>query len=388
MFQYRICVIIISFLISYTNIKSQPYCEGEYITLNALDYSTGDIQWQYSFDNTVWYDIDGANELSYTFYPQQNTYLRLKITDPECLPAYFTEVQFIELIPEPTEPIAGEDQFDIDGTSTFLEANLPIHGTGLWSIIQGEGGSIQDLNNPNSEFSGNAGEEYILSWAIFNDCGYSNDYVTIHFAEEEPFACGDNLIDPRDNQEYATVQIGSQCWMAENLNVGVMINGADNQTDNDIIEKYCYANDTENCNTYGGLYQWDEMMQYSTQESTQGICPPGWHIPSDDEFKILEMELGMTQQEADMENGWRGTGVGTALNIGGSSGFDAVFGGRRQGVNSFALLGSAGYIYTSTEADNPNNAWRRCFSPTDSRVGRYDSFSKAHGYSVRCLKSD
>ncbi|MDR3668834.1 MAG: FISUMP domain-containing protein, partial [Ignavibacteriaceae bacterium] len=59
-------------------------------------------------------------------------------------------------------------------------------------------------------------------------------------------------------QKYTTVQIGNQCWLKENLNVGVMINGSSEQTNNGIIEKYCYQNDPANCIKYGGLYQWNE----------------------------------------------------------------------------------------------------------------------------------
>ena len=63
--------------------------------------------------------------------------------------------------------------------------------------------------------------------------------------------CGNSFIDTRDDKSYTTVQIGTQCWMAENLNIGSMINGSSNQTDNATIEKYCYSNNTSNCDTYG-----------------------------------------------------------------------------------------------------------------------------------------
>ena len=100
--------------------------------------------------------------------------------------------------------------------------------------------------------------------------------------------CGDPFTDKRNGQIYNTVLIGEQCWMAENLDKGEMINGIEEMTDNGIIEKYCYDNDVENCYEYGGLYQWDEMMQYTNTNTTQGICPEGWHIPTDEVFKILE----------------------------------------------------------------------------------------------------
>jgi len=84
------------------------------------------------------------------------------------------------------------------------------------------------------------------------------------------------------------VMIGEQCWMAENLNIGEMIDGSQSMTENGIIEKYCYDNDPENCETYGGLYQWDEMMEYVTDTAVQGICPAGWHLHTDHEWKVLE----------------------------------------------------------------------------------------------------
>jgi uncharacterized protein (TIGR02145 family) len=93
---------------------------------------------------------------------------------------------------------------------------------------------------------------------------------------DKTFVCGENLNDLRDGQSYSTVLIGTQCWMAENLNIGTMLTGSGNQTDNNTIEKYCYHDSTSYCDTYGGLYQWNQMMQYDTIAGTQGICPSGW----------------------------------------------------------------------------------------------------------------
>ncbi|MDP1623438.1 MAG: FISUMP domain-containing protein [Bacteroidales bacterium] len=82
-----------------------------------------------------------------------------------------------------------------------------------------------------------------------------------------------------EGQVYNTIQIFSQCWLKENLNVGSMINGSQNQTNNGILEKYCHSNNPDSCIKYGGLYQWDEMMQYVTQQGSRGICPPDWLRP-------------------------------------------------------------------------------------------------------------
>ena len=211
---------------------------------------------------------------------------------------------------------------------------------------------------------------------------------------------GGLLLDTRDNQTYKTVTIGTQTWMAENLNFGTMINSTtstDNQTDNDIIEKYCYSNDGANCTTYGGLYQWDEMMQYVTTEGTQGVCPTGWHLPTDTEWKTLEMELGMTQSQAD-GTGKRGTDQGSQLagneplwtngNLDqngafGSSGFTALPGGDRFTSGSFVNQSIDAYFWSSSESGG--NAWFRDLIYYSPKVYRYD-FSKSLGFSVRCVQ--
>src|SRR5680860_1181216 len=106
--------------------------------------------------------------------------------------------------------------------------------------------------------------------------------------------------------------VGTQVWAKANLNVGTMVTGVTAQTNNATLEKYCYSDTESNCTTYGGFYQWDEAMQYVTTQGAQGICPAGSHIPSDNDWKILEMQLGMTQAQADA-TGWRGTDQGTPV---------------------------------------------------------------------------
>lgn len=91
-----------------------------------------------------------------------------------------------------------------------------------------------------------------------------------------------------EGQWYHTIQVYGQCWLKENLNVGTKILGSTNQTNNGMIEKYCYGNSDAMCGTYGGLYVWDELMQYTQEPRSQGICPEGWHIPTDAELNILE----------------------------------------------------------------------------------------------------
>ena len=155
--------------------------------------------------------------------------------------------------------------------------------------------------------------------------------------------------------------------MKENLNVGTRINGTEDMTDNGVIEKYCYYNDPTNCEKYGGLYQWSEMMGYVNIPGAKGICPDGWHIPSDEEWKILEgnvdSQYGLGNADWDKigkrgfdvgiklknESGWSGSGNGTD-----EPGFSAMPGGNSNSEGNFYTGG----VYS--------NFWSESHSISDS----------------------
>lgn len=71
--------------------------------------------------------------------------------------------------------------------------------------------------------------------------------------------------------------------MASNLDFGAQLPSIQFARDNCIAEKYCFGDNPSICNARGGLYSWDEMMQYEDSEGTQGFCPPEWHIPAEAE---------------------------------------------------------------------------------------------------------
>ena len=199
------------------------------------------------------------------------------------------------------------------------------------------------------------------------------------------FLCGTVLIDERDGKSYNTVLIGTQCWMAENLKTGSIISSggsSDNQINNSVIEKFCYDNGPASCNDDGGLYQWNEAMQYSTTEGAQGICPSGWHIPTDDEWKTLEMYLSMSQLSAD-SSGWRGTDQGTQLIVGGSAGFNVGPAGFRKADGSFE--GNPGYAYYWTSTSKGVEGLSRGLSDSLETVYR-NTVNKSYGFCVRCVK--
>ena len=141
----------------------------------------------------------------------------------------------------------------------------------------------------------------------------------------------DSVLYDVDGNEYHIVIIGNQTWMAENLRVTKAPDGTP-------VTGYCYDDNPDYANTYGRLYTWDVAMNSSVIEMAQGLCPSGWHVPSDEEVKALEMNLGMIREEADMDNIWRGEGVGTLMKSGGESGFNALLSGIRTSSGSYMLL--------------------------------------------------
>jgi len=172
-----------------------------------------------------------------------------------------------------------------------------------------------------------------------------------------------------------TVTIGTQTWMAKNVDIGNRIDVGTAQTDNATIEKYCYDNIDENCITYGGLYEWDEMMQYSTAEGSQGICPVDFHLPTDNEWTTLTDYLN-TLDPIDT--------AGTKMKVDGDSGFQGLFGGYTENLFSSSLESSA--VFGSSTEENVSKAWRLTLN-AEATAG-IDSASKLSASSVRCLQNN
>jgi uncharacterized protein (TIGR02145 family) len=235
----------------------------------------------------------------------------------------------------------------------------------------------------------NAISSPVAGLIIFNtDEKTLNIYNGTSWGPVIPPVCGQSFADPRNGQVYSTVLIGSQCWMRENLNIGIRIDGWVDQTNNFIIEKYCYNNSDTNCITYGGLYQWDEMMQYDTTRGKQGICPSGWHLPTDEEWTILISYLGGgsvaggKMKEAGFVH-WAPPNTGASN----SSGFTAIPGGYKDSYGLFFLLSSNAYFWSSTQYDyNDTNAWGRYLYYNSEGVDRSYS-NQTEGLSCRCVKN-
>jgi uncharacterized protein (TIGR02145 family) len=187
-----------------------------------------------------------------------------------------------------------------------------------------------------------------------------------------------------EGKTYNTIIVGSQCWFKENLNVGTRINGSQNQSNNGIIEKYCYSNDELNCDAVGGLYQWNETMQYTSNPGTQGICPYGWHIPTDAEWTTMTTYLGGTDVAGGKmkETGyvlWMPPNTGASN----ESGFTALPAGQRNTDATFSDLFWSTHFWSSNIV-NPFPYYR--FLTYDNDDVYRNRINGTNGYSVRCLR--
>jgi len=208
---------------------------------------------------------------------------------------------------------------------------------------------------------------------VIDDAPLDNNIVEFEIIEGIP--CPGIAAITYHGQTYTTVQIFNQCWFKENLNY-------------EKNNSWCYNNEQANCDTYGRLYKW---------QTAQTVCPPGWHLPSDDEWKILEgnvdTEYGVGSSEWE-KTGWRGFDAGKHLktiigwdnngNGDNSSGFTALPGGYFLDSWSFYYLGSNGYFWSSSKIVSWI-AWYRHLRYYLDNIGRYAT-DCTYGFSVRCLK--
>ncbi len=185
-----------------------------------------------------------------------------------------------------------------------------------------------------------------------------------------------------EGKTYNTVLIGDQCWLKENLNVGTRINSnapGDDQTDNGVIDKYCYDNNEANCDTYGGLYQWNEAMQYVTTEGAKGICPDGWHIPTYSEFETLNDAV------TDDGNSLKALGEGSDFGAGtNTSGFSALLAGNREEEGGYYVPGYSAFFWSST-AYSTSTSIRQHLNNIDENIDLLIDI-KELGFSIRCLE--
>lgn len=207
--------------------------------------------------------------------------------------------------------------------------------------------------------------------------GFAYGETRYHEGKDKPLFC-----DSRDGKRYVYMVIGEQTWMAENLKF---------EADSSV----CYNNEEKNCETYGRLYNWTTAMDitgsyyntasYTAYEKHRGICPIGWHIPSNEEWDVLVKHAGYESgTNLKAKEGWKDHatyGNGTDYH-----GFTALPGGYAVPPDgSFKNIGSDGFWWSTDEFDARNvYSYEMNYNSGMAREGYY---SKMRMHSVRCVKS-
>ena len=194
------------------------------------------------------------------------------------------------------------------------------------------------------------------------------------------------------NGENQDGKAASVTVMAENLNVGEMVDGNKDQNDDSKIERYCYDNDTTNCVEYGGLYQWAEMMGFNDscntkscahliQENHQGICPDGWRLLTYEDMYVVVHANGNRNGVADIRSmgfgGFNYSGYGL---IGAGLRKNGKFNGLETSTYWFYPIENAQYAYRAKS----NSMWKDDDKPGIDMANQ----DKSSGVSVRCVMAE
>ena len=256
-----------------------------------------------------------------------------------------------------------------------------------------DGGSSSAMTNSSSSSK----EESSSSEYVPFD--HSNTLASDWYVGENAYK---QFTDPRNGRSYYYIKIigkdqvgdkDSVTIMAENLNVGKMVLGAENQNNDSEIERYCYNNDTTKCDEFGGLYQWAEMMQLPSrcntescsdliQENHRGICPEGWRLMKWKDFYIA-------WHAASNNHGIEGVRSSYGFNGYNSTGLSLTGAGLRTAEGKFSGLYEKIALFRPEEYEDDKNirAHHSLISAQDDSAPQKNHRElKTKGFSVRCVK--
>lgn len=311
--------------------------------------------------------------------------------------------------------IYSEGIYTFNGTLTSIgKEKINEHGFYWSESINPEiGGTLIQLGPISSTRSFSSTVYDVLPGTTYYVKAFALSSSNTYYGDEKSFTTPDDLVRPIidvDKNIYYPVQIGNQIWMNSNLKVS-------HYPDGSIITRiedpyiwfympwynnaYCwYENFSTLAATYGNLYTWPAAMNISSASEiktgmVQGVCPDGWHLPSDTEWKELEMFLGMSQAQADGEK-WRGETEGGKMKSEGvnlwespntgatnESGFGALPSGYRDGAGIFRNMGTATRFWSSSIRGD--YAWIRQLDNNSSQINR-NTTGVYEGIAVRCIK--
>ncbi|MFZ4522401.1 MAG: FISUMP domain-containing protein [Bacteroidales bacterium] len=347
-------------------------CAGLPVTFTATPVNGGLLPvFQWKVNGMV----VGTNSNVYTYQPSVNDLVVCSLTsDLTCTsgnPAIASVQANVSPVPVVTYSACHDVETAVNARPFKLRGGLPLGG-----VYSGNGvNSITGIFDPAVAGPGLHVITYTVTTAGL--CVVSNS-LAVNNHNALPVNCaGATFTDIRDNQVYPIVKIGTQCWFATNLNYGTRKSSTSPQLDNCVNDKYCMGNADANCSLYGGFYQWDELMRHDPAfAGHQGLCPPGWHVPSDAEWVTLF-------------NFYGGQSVSGSLLMDQSNGSFKV---QPAGVYyqdqlnwSFTQPGiTATFFWTA----DPVGQWRAKSHGLNNQVNSvsdYDS-GRGNGFSVRCIQ--
>ncbi len=259
-----------------------------YAPLNVQFYGVSNMKvksWHWDFGDGTTSDMQNPSHI----YMEQDKYftVELVMVDSSNITHRITKEGYIHLL---------HDAASVNFTSDYTEGFSPqtIHFFGYinfdddtyWLWTFGDGETAENVENPYHEYI-SAGV-YTVKLTVYSTNGVASetkeDYIRIGVCP--------NSVD-YEGETYETVRIANQCWMKKNLNVGEMID-VDEGPDyyNNTTDKWCYDNDEDYCEEYGGLYTLGEALKYDLTEEAQGICPAGWYVPAENDWAKLINYLG------------------------------------------------------------------------------------------------
>jgi uncharacterized protein (TIGR02145 family) len=341
--------------------SANPFCPGNSVTFTATPVNGGAnpaYQWKVNGTNT------GTNSPTYTYNPASGDLVSCLLTSNLACVTGNPATSNTIIMSGTLAPIVTFTRcFDSITTTTAkpfrLKGGIPLGGTYSGAGVAG------GIFNPGVAGVGT----HLITYTYTNAALCSASAVgTIGTIGTVGTSCGQNFTDIRDGKSYSTVQIGSQCWMAEDLAYGYTIDESTNQRDNCIPEKYI-RNSSSVIRNY---YHWDEIMNYGISLGDQGLCPPNWHVPSEADWNTL------------FANYTSNAFAASPLKYTGFSGFDALLAGARHLNKMWDYSGFAGFFWSAT-AHGVNKAWGHGMNAADPSVSLYPAL-RSNAFSVRCLR--
>lgn len=305
-----------------------------------------------------------------------------KRTDSMRTMAFALEQYYGKYNSYPTELIPGTQFADSDGI--VYMTTVPSNPT-----------PRADGDCPDADFnyeSFNNGRDYTLTFCLAGKTGSLNPGINF-YQNSNLLSCGSPITD-RDGYTYNTTNVGGQCWMAENLKTktkpdGTPLTNLEDGSERDCMSSTWDERGTESdCNAGRVFYTFDAAMNGSTDEKSQGLCPDGWHIPSDSEWHTLESFLSDSGSGPACDPNRLTdacSGAGTKLLTGGESNMNVSFVGMRAWPDGLIGWNSVIVYWSSTQTGH--SAYGRYIPDYNHLLVGRGPYSSADSFSIRCIKN-